>query len=163
MNELADLTNDENRVLVEEQDKKIHQLEEYIDIEGKATNREKKKNLKTIKNQTLVIKDLKEKTQTIDSNEIGYLQDQLKKQTKINKQLKQETTKTLALEAPYVHVKITKILGGKGKKGEISISAGGSIEKINDDDVRTFSESMIRIINEKIDYALQELQSEETE
>ena len=125
------------------------------------------KELNEMKAEEKIKKDIKKKNQksTIEKNAIGYLEEQLKKQTKINKKLKktQGITKTLSLEAPYVHVKIMKILGGKGKKGEISVSAGGSIEKINDDDVRTFAESMLRIINEKIDYALRELQKEETE
>ena len=107
---------------------------------------------------------MKDKTDMpIEKNEIEYLRDQLKKQTKINKKLKKEQgiNKTLSLEAPYVHVKIMKILGGKGKKGEISVSAGGSIEKINTADVENFSEMLLQKINERIDYALQQLQKDE--
>ena len=102
-------------------------------------------------------------------NEIEYLKKQLEKITKKNKTLaktqkvafKRALNETLSLEAPYVHVKITKILGGKGKKGEISLSAGGSIEKINTPDVEAFSEVLLQKMNEKIDYALQELQKDE--
>lgn len=128
-----------------------------------------------------------EKQSKIDKNEIDYLRKELKKQTKKNKKIidgqkeklvnqheqikelitekvkleMQDMIETLSLEAPYVHVKITKILGGKGKKGEISISGGGSIEKINTDDMKNFCEMMIKTINEKVDYALQELQKDE--
>ena len=111
------------------------------------------------------------KQSKIDKNEIEYLRKELKKVTKKNKTLaktqkvafERALNTALSIEAPYVHVKITKILGGKGKKGEISLSAGGSIEKINTDDIEAFSEVMLQKMNEKIDYALQELQTEETE
>lgn len=109
-------------------------------------------------------------TETIEENSIEYLTHQLEKQTKMNKKIRKEIkemkkkatiNQVLTLEAPYVHCKITKILGGKGKKGEISISAGGSIEKINTDDVHNFSEMLVQKINERIDYALQEMKNKE--
>ncbi len=131
---MPELDNDENRVLVEEQDKEIKQLNKTIT----KLRKEKERQGNTIQ----------EKRNSI---------------SQITKDLEEaiNMTQNFNIEAPYVHCKINVVKGGRSPKTEISLSAGGAIDQISFPDVETFAEKLILIIKKEIDDTMDNLVIEE--
>ena len=73
----------------------------------------------------------------------------------------QNVTQNFTIEAPYAHAKITVVKGGRAPKTEISLSIGGALDQMSFPDMKTHSESLLRILNEKIEKAMSKLTTEE--
>ena len=123
---------------IEGQDKKIHSLQETVDSQLKTQLKEKKKDQKTISNQTKVILDLQKELADVKN-----------------------VTSNFDIEAPYVHCKINIVKGGRSPKTEMSLSAGGAIDQLSFPDVEAHTEKLIMIIKKEIDDAMDKLTTEE--
>ena len=104
--------------------------------------------------QKAEIKELKAQNKM----DMKYIKSQVRIIKDLNEQLSRATTFQKSYEMPYVHVKVNKVISGKFPKTDISISAGGALEQINEDDIASFIESISDRIALEMAEALKKLE-----
>lgn len=90
--------------------------------------------------------------------DMKYIKTLVKKKEVLEKELAAKTTFQKSYEMPFVRVKVNKVLSDKYPKTDMSVSAGGALEQINEDDIASFIESISDRIALEMAEALKKLE-----